>query len=211
MRSTVWLSMLLLAGCQSDAASPPKKDTDSPAIKLAGVWPDKFDCGSIVTTDVLTQLLGAEVRQTDTPSSIAKGNAKPCTYEVATNPPEQWIYDFDCRDGYKQRADALFEQYKQMTQDRIDSFNRATDAGTAKITNDAGQPIELVKPGVASDVAVGAKALDHNDQGILFIDDDAPCYVRVIGRDPAKRLELAKLVAKNLTFANAPMTPRPVK
>ena len=51
--------------------------------------------------------------------------------------------------------------------------------------------------------------LDHHGRGLIFIDDDAPCYVRVIGQDSTKRLELAKLVAKNLTFANAPMTPRP--
>jgi hypothetical protein len=30
----------------------------------------------------------------------------------------------------------------------------------------------------------------------------------VVGKDAARRLELAKLVAKNLTFANAPMSPR---
>ena len=57
---------------------------------------------------------------------------------------------------------------------------------------------------------VGAKALDHHGRGLLFIDDDAPCYVRVIGPDAPHRLELARLVAKNLTFANAPMDPRPM-
>ena len=45
----------------------------------------------------------------------------------------------------------------------------------------------------------------------MFIDDDAPCYVRVVGPNAAHRLELARLIAKNLTFANAPMTPRPLK
>jgi hypothetical protein len=57
-------------------------------------------------------------------------------------------------------------------------------------------------------VAVGAKGLDHHGQGLIFVDDDAPCYVRVLGKDAARRLELARLIAKNLTFANAPMTPR---
>jgi hypothetical protein len=32
--------------------------------------------------------------------------------------------------------------------------------------------------------------------------------VRVVGPDASNRLELAKLIAKNLTFMNAPMTPR---
>ena len=66
-------------------------------------------------------------------------------------------------------------------------------------------------PGAAVDVAVGAKGLDHHGQGLLFIDDDAPCYVRVVGPDAPRRLALAQLIAKNLTFANAPMSPRPMK
>ena len=61
------------------------------------------------------------------------------------------------------------------------------------------------------EVEVGAKGLDHHGQGLIFIDDDAPCYVRVIGPDAANRLALAQLIAKNLTFANAPMSPRPIK
>ena len=56
---------------------------------------------------------------------------------------------------------------------------------------------------------VGSKGLDHHGQGLIFIDDDAPCYVRVVGPDAAHRFELAKMLAKNLTFANAPMSPRP--
>ena len=63
--------------------------------------------------------------------------------------------------------------------------------------------------GNATEVQVGAKGLDHHGQGLIFVDDDAPCYVRVVGPDAGRRLELAKLIAKNLTFENAPMTPRP--
>ena len=75
--------------------------------------------------------------------------------------------------------------------------------------NDAG--IEYHRPGAPTEVDVGAKALDHHGQGLLFIDDDAPCYVRVVGPDSNARLALAKLIAKNLTFQNAPMTPRALK
>jgi hypothetical protein len=35
--------------------------------------------------------------------------------------------------------------------------------------------------------------------------------VRVVGPDAAKRLELSKLIVKQLTFVNAPMDPRPMK
>jgi hypothetical protein len=82
------------------------------------------------------------------------------------------------------------------------------DAGGIK-PNDAG--VVNRAPDVAAEVAVGAKGLDHHGQGLIFIDDDAPCYVRVIGPDAAKRLALAQLIAKNLTYENAPMSPRPIK
>ncbi|HEU0037335.1 MAG TPA: hypothetical protein VFQ53_42285 [Kofleriaceae bacterium] len=209
MRRTFLVLLVVVSACEQNAAAPAKSEADEPARKLAGVFPDRFDCASIATTDVLTQLLGASVKAIDTPSSVPRGLPRPCTYEVATTPnPEYWTYDFDCRDGYKQRADALFDQYKRYNADRIDQYNKLSDAGALK-PNDAG--IEYKQPGAPVEVDVGAKGLDHNDQGLIFIDDDAPCYVRVIGPDATKRLELAKLVAKNLTYVNAPMTPRPLK
>ncbi|MEJ7604055.1 MAG: hypothetical protein WKG01_39610 [Kofleriaceae bacterium] len=118
-------------------------------------------------------------------------------------------FDFDCRDGMKQRVDKLFAQYQEQTAARIGQYNVESDAGV-KPNPDAGTA-QFTKPGEAIEVSVGAKALDHNGQAILFIDDDAPCYVRVVGPDAPKRLALAKLVAKNLTFANAPMSPRAIR
>ena len=107
----------------------------------------------------------------------------------------------------KQRADALFAQYKRTSADLVQQYDHLSDAGMVKPT-DAG--VAIKRPDDAVEVSVGAKALDHHGQGLLFIDDDAPCYVRVIGPDAPRRLALAQAVAKNLTFANAPMTPRPM-
>jgi hypothetical protein len=203
-------------GCTSDAAKPPKEKPPETPPKLAGVYPEKFECSSILSTAQLTDLLAAPTRTLDSASSVTRGTPRPCNYEsTSSTGVEHWTFDFDCRDGYKQRADALFAQYKQQTADRMEQYNQLSDAGVKSLPRDPNNKdagvIELKQPGVASDVEVGAKALDHNDQGILFIDDDAPCYVRVIGPDPARRLALAKAVAKHLTFANAPMTPRPLK
>lgn len=202
----------LAPGCDKGEpkADPSSKRTDEgvSTVKVAGVYPEQFECKSIATTDVLGQVLGAPTRAIDSAASVPRGLPRPCTYEVAAATPEYWTFDFDCRPDYKKRADALFEQYKQINADRIEQYNALSDAGV-KPPNDAG--VEYKAPGTATEVAVGAKALDHNDQGVLFIDDDAPCYVRVIGPDATRRLELAKLVAKNLTLQNAPMTPRPLK
>ena len=82
----------------------------------------------------------------------------------------------------------------------------ASDAGEAERKDDAG--VIHAPPPPAQEVAVGAKGLDHNGQALLFVDDDTPCYGRIVGPDPARRLALAQLIAKNLRPATAPMEPR---
>jgi hypothetical protein len=210
------LAMFAAAACSSDAAPPKAEKSNSVEQKLAGVYPDKFECSSIATPDTLSQILGGPVSVLDNLLPVPPGVPKPCNYRLdkgvlqtdagAVPQEEAWTFDFDCRDGMKRRVDKLFAQYLQQTADRIAQYNTASDAGI-KPNPDAGTS-QFTKPGEAMEVTVGAKALDHNGQAILFIDDDAPCYVRVVGPDGPKRLELAKLVAKNLTFANAPMSPR---
>jgi|SRR5688572_3818718 len=210
--------VLALVSCKSEADKG-KTQTDKPVesgSQLAGVWPDKFSCDSITTVEVLGPILGGTVRKIENPASVPRGVAHPCVYEVQSGQVNDagvplgsvWTYDFDCRDNYKKTADALFEEYKKLNAERVADFDRQADAGLMK-PNDAG--ITYNRPGESSEVAVGAKGLDHHGQGLLFIDDDAPCYVRVVGPDANGRLELAKLIAKNLTVMNAPMTPRPAK
>lgn len=205
--SLLWLT--LVVACKSDAAEPPARPVDEPPpSKTAGVEPDRFECTSIVPAETLAALLGAAAHPLATATGMPRGLPPPCTYELETAPVEHWTYDFDCRADYKRRADALFAQYQQMNADRIAQYNRVADAGV-KPTGDAGA--EPRAPGTSAAVAVGAKGLDHNDQGLIFIDDDAPCYVRVVGPDAARRLELGKLIAKNLTYDNAPMGIRPAR
>jgi hypothetical protein len=199
-----------LAGCKNDgSAAATEKAKDTEPHKLAGVYPDKFQCDSILTVDQFGTLLGGQAHVLDSASSVPRGIAHPCNYEVTVNgAAEYWTYDFDCRDGAKQRADKLFEQYKTGSSDIIEQYDALADAGAVK-ANDAGTSIARPEPAV--EVDVGAKGLDHHGQGLVFIDDDAPCYVRVVGPNAAHRLLVAQAIAKNLTFANAPMTPRPLK
>lgn len=209
-RTLLPLVVAALGGCSSssDTAAPKREPAEAP-VQLAGVWPDRFDCGSIATTEQLTALLGGATRRIDNPASVPTGIAQPCNYEVLDDGKSTyWTFDFDCRDGMKQRADALFAQYAQQSAALTAQWNQLADAGAIKPT-DAG--VALTAPGDAHEVPVGAKGLDHNGQGILFLDDDAPCYVRVTGRDAQRRLALAQHIAKQLTFANAPMKPRPLQ
>ncbi|HEY0254499.1 MAG TPA: hypothetical protein VGC41_23385 [Kofleriaceae bacterium] len=191
-------------GTGATAEKTPGKDT--PAKKLAGVYPDKFQCESILSLDQLGAVLDGTPHVIDSASSVPRGIAHPCTYEVThAGAAEYWTYDFDCRDNAKQRADKLFEQYKTGSTDMIEQYDALADAGGIK-PNDAG--VAVTRPDPPIEVDVGAKGLDHHGQGLVFIDDDAPCYVRIVGPEAARRLALAQTIAKNLTFANAPMTPR---
>jgi hypothetical protein len=199
--------VLLTAACSNGSSTSQKQEKSTePERKLAGVFPDRFDCTTILKDSELAALLGAvAVNKIDNPSSVPRGIAQPCNYQVSMKDVmEAWSFDFDCRDGFKERADALFKQYKQNNAEMIEEFNKAADAGIKP--TDGGPPPKAVEGAV--EVDVGSKGLDHHGQAILFIDDDAPCYVRVNGPDQVRRLELAKAVAKNLTYANAPMTPR---
>lgn len=206
-RSLLFL-VAAVGACKTDpgARSADKEEKPEKPPQLAGVWPKDFQCSSIVAPAAITQLLGGEIKQAETPISTTKGLAAPCIYEVLRdNTVEQWQFDFDCRDNYKTTYEKLVEQYKRQNLEMIADWNYRADAGLFK-PNDAGT--EYNRPGDPRAVAIGAEGLDHHGTATVFIDDDAPCYVRVAGKDPARRLELAKLVAQNLTIMNAPMTPR---
>jgi hypothetical protein len=210
VRSLVLPLIGLVVACSSEGSTQKQEKVTEPELrKLAGVYPEKFDCKSLTTPEAIATLLGAtKVNVMDSAMSPPRGVPAPCNYEaIMQSTVEYWTYDIDCRDNYKQTADALFAQYKRTSADLVEQYNAAADAGVKP--TDAG--IEIKAPSDASEVEVGAKGLDHHGQGLLFIDDDAPCYVRVIGPDAPRRLELAKAVAKSLTFGNAPMTPRPFK
>jgi hypothetical protein len=208
VRSSWLIALCLLGGaCKNDgsAGTAEKKGTE-PSKQLAGVYPEKFQCDSILKVDQIGQLLGGTAHALDSASAVPRGIAHPCNYEVTVNnAAEYWTFDFDCRDNAKQRADKLFEQYKTGSSDIIEQYDALADAGAVK-ANDAGTSI--ARPDPAVEVDVGAKGLDHHGQGLIFVDDDAPCYVRIVGPEAARRLVLARAIAKNLTFANAPMTPR---
>lgn len=208
-RSSFVLFLAIAGACKTEPAKPDQAPPKSGEIKLAGVWPQSFKCDSIATPAALGAVLGGEVKQTDNPIATTKGLAPPCKYEVMREGTlELWDFDFDCRDNMKTTADALFEQYRKQNLEMIADWNYKADAGLFKPT-DAGT--EYKRPGDPREVAIGAKGLDHHGLALIFIDDDAPCYVRVTGKDNDRRLELGKLLAKNLTFQNAPMTPRAPK
>jgi hypothetical protein len=129
MRRTTLL-WLLVAGCKNDgAAAPGKSVADDPPVKLAGVYPDRFECSSIASLDALGQILGGTAKQIDSAMSVPRGLPHPCNYEVQGAALEYWTFDLDCRDGMKQRADALFAQYTRESNELVSDYNTLSDAG----------------------------------------------------------------------------------
>jgi hypothetical protein len=188
------------------ACDPTPSKTAAPAARkqsaqLVGISPAEFQCSSLISIDAMAQLMGAPVRQVDTSMPTQTGLAAPCSYLVAAAEPQAWTFDIDCRDGMKARADELFVQYKRISEEMV-----ALAASEHAPAPDGGRPRH--PPQLARDVAVGSRGLDHRGQGLLFIDDNAPCYVRVVGADAEHRLALARHLANALTPATAPMTPR---
>jgi len=208
----------LVVGCGTDSSSPSRSlSAKENEPSLVGIWPKDWTCDHIASPEEIGQILAGTARALDTPAATPDGVPRPCNYLVDTaTGTEAWTFDLDCRDGYLQRAEKLFTQYEQTSADMVQQYNVAADAapiarpGPKK--HDTASDVDAPPPGRIPEashvVSIGARGLDHHGQGLLFIDDDAPCYVRIVGPDADRRLALARHVAGRLNLANAPMTPR---
>lgn len=207
------LAVLFTACNQSDGkkaeeAPSPKESTSTQP--MLGVYPDRFDCSTVVNEADLGAALGGTATRHESPGAPPPKNvARQCEFNVASGTAEApinetWIYDFDCRPDYLKRVEPMFEHAITDSAALVQAY--AAQYGTKPPPpNDAG--VVQRAPTDAVQVDVGRRGLDHHGQAILFIDDDAPCYVRVVGPGADRRLIVAKLVAERLHEANAPMTP----
>jgi len=57
-------------------------------------------------------------------------------------------------------------------------------------------------------VRVGESGIDYKDAALLFIDDDTPCYGRILGPGAETRRRLGELIASRLTPRTAPTSLR---
>lgn len=211
-RARVLVGIIALSAGSACSSDKPSGGTADPAgsgapVQVIGIYPDKWTCDQVATDKQVGEVLGGEVRPIDGAIQTPMGVPRPCNYALGGGDAgvEAWTFDIDCREGYEKLAANLFSEYERTSKDLVEAYNGATDAGPLP-TVDGGPPVKA--PEDSHTVEVGKRGLDHHGQGLLFIDDDAPCYVRVVGPDAARRLALAKLVARGLTPARAPMIPR---
>jgi hypothetical protein len=215
MRTRALALLLATAGCkQSKSDAPAKQVDEAKGGVLLGIRPEKWVCENVAPVGDLATILGATPEPMETPMSSSPGLAKPCTYTITTagGPGADagaastvvWTFDLDCRPGHEERAETELAQWAAAASEQVGEYQRKVGTGKAP-TDDAG--VAYVAPEGAREVAVGRRGLDVMGQGLIFVDDDAPCNVRVVGPDADKRLAVAQLVARNLSEANAPMTP----
>jgi hypothetical protein len=204
MRRAVPLVILTLAACEQPKKAAPVEASPGATVTLVGIDPEHWTCDKIATPDAVGEAVGGHVREVEGSLPPPRGTPKPCNYLLDAAVPEAWTFDLDCRPNALRTAETLWKQYTEQNDALLAAY---ADAGADELKDDAG--VVHVAPGGPTPVAVGAKGLDHNGQAVLFVDDDTPCYGRVVGPDPARRLALAQLVAKNLRPATAPMEPRP--
>jgi hypothetical protein len=215
MRKLIGL-VLLTAACSkssgdSQGNSAPKEGAQR---ELLGIPPEKWTCDVLTSVAEIGQVLGGDAQTTEPQMKAAKGTPESCNYRVTTGMTtpagdagaepiaESWMYDLDCREGYEKQAEILFAQYTQQSADLVAAYRTGVGSGKPP-ANDAG--VVYKAPEDAFGVAVGRKALDHHGQGLIFLDENAPCYVRVVGPDAGKRLALAQLLSSKLSEKNAPM------
>jgi hypothetical protein len=201
------IAAILGGGCENKTSGTASEQAGKVGeeVKLVGVDLELWTCDLIATPAAISELLGIPARGVDSTLGSAPGTPKPCNFVAEGAAPEAWSFDFDCREGALKTAEKLFTEYTERNQALIEQWDASTGGKVQK--DDAGVEQHAVAAPV--EVQVGKKALDHHGQAILFIDDDTPCYARVAGPDPERRLLVAKLVAQKLTPATAPMRPRP--
>lgn len=204
MRRAVPLLAFVVVACGEPKPAAPVDDTGGTRVPMVGIAPDRWTCDQVATKDAVSTAVGGQVREVEGTIAPPRGTPRPCSYVLEAAVPERWTFDLDCRPNALRTADRMWTQYLGINADLLAAYG---DAGPDELQDDAG--VTHAAPGAPAEVAVGAKGLDHNGQAVLFIDDDTPCYGRVVGPDAARRLALAQLVAKNLRPATAPMEPRP--
>jgi hypothetical protein len=211
MRILIGLA-LLSAACSksSDDPKPAPPAPHGPQRTLLGIDPDKWECTAIVSDAEVGTAIGGTAHPLQGAMAPPRGLPHPCSYGVMRNVNDAgavtediWTFDLDCRPGYEDRVEILFAQYAQQSSDQVAAYRERVGSGKAPV-DDAG--VAMHKPEDAFAVeGIGRRALDHHGQGLLFVDDDSPCYVRVVGPTADRRRALAQLVASHLHEANAPM------
>lgn len=182
--------LLLSAACGDD--KPKKKAAQKvegqASAGFIGVDPSVFKCEPIGSLDDIAQAVGGAVVMMEPMFDPPKGTPAPCDYR-------QLGAQSKVLDG----AAAPAQRMWSVRFDCRDSYMPSTVREMERLVADEG----------AARVTVGKWGVDHRDAALMFIDDNTPCSVRVVGPGASERLAIGNVIAAKLTLKTAPMTPRP--
>ncbi len=167
-----------LPGCKGDdSASSARKlgiDEPTPEGYLVGVRPEDFACESLLTIEQATEIFGGRVEQVESPHTPPVGVPGSCNFVSFAEGREPLRWSFD-----------------------LDCREGAhSDAGQLMVRYADAQG--------AKPMRIGRSALDHNDSALLFIDDDTPCYGRVLGPGQDTRARIAEILVPAIDAHSAP-------
>lgn len=192
-----WCAVLLIgaAACggdtqssQSQAGASAKAGSGERTDGFVGVDPSVFDCETVVPQALVASAVGGAVEPMESMFTPPRGTPKPCDY-MMIDPPA-----VELQDGAPAPAQMLWS----VQFDCRDDYVQSTAAEMQRLVDTEG----------AQRVTVGKWGIEHRDAALLFLDDDAPCSVKVVGPGVAQRGAIARLVAQKLTPGTAPMRPR---
>jgi hypothetical protein len=174
-----------LGGCKEaveDKPAPKVLSADDQTVPEAiGVYPSEFKCETVAPLPAVIDAVGQTVTLRAQQFEPQFGTPGACEYHGEEVKPAEGI-------------DA--GPYPSWSFD-IDCRTLGLQSGERLMATYAADETSVP-------IRVGKSGIDHRDTVLLFIDDDSPCSVRVLGRDREIRTALAELVAKNLTATNAP-------
>lgn len=170
-------SCLLAAACgnaKTDTPAPLVVDEQPDETYLVGVRAEDFDCESVLSTAQSVAIFGGRVVPMASPFSPPSGVPKSCNYTSHDAGREPIQWSFD-----------------------LDCRDGALSDASKLLVSYADTPD-------AMPMRIGQSGLDHHDSSLLFIDDDTPCYGRVLGPDRDRRKQLGLVLVEALTPRSAP-------
>lgn len=178
--STVAIASLTLAlvackgGEKDKDASGRSADKATEQAYLVGVRAEDFACESLFSIEDATELFGGRIKLVESPHTPPVGVPSSCNFESFAEGRAPMRWSFD-----------------------LDCRDGAH--------SDAAQlMVQYAEAPGAMPMRLGRSALDHNGSALLFIDDDTPCYGRVLGPGQDIRRRIAELLIPKLEASTAP-------
>lgn len=174
-----------LGGCKEEAKEKPAPKVlaadDQTVPEAIGVYPSEFKCESIAPLPAVIEAVGETVTLRKQQFEPQFGTPGACEYHGEEKKPPEGV-------------DAGV----------YPSWSFDIDCRTLGLQSGERLMATYAKDESSRPIRVGKSGIDHRDTVLLFIDDDSPCSVRILGPGQETRAALARLVAKNLTAQNAP-------